>query len=91
MPSRQREEIAGRLMDTDPLATSASGPRSDVVPAVHNSAVDEAAALLGGCAQLHLASGSMCSRRNGHDGSCDFTPAELVDALLAERKAGGGW
>ena len=78
-------------MDTDPLATIASGARSDAVPAVHNSAVDEAAALLGGCAQLHLASGSMCSRRNGHDGSCDFMPAELVDTLLAERKAAGGW
>ena len=78
-------------MDTNSPGTSASGPRSEAVPAVHNSAVDEAAALLGGCGQVHLPSGRMCTLRNGHDGSCEFTQADLVDALLADRKAAGGW
>lgn len=78
-------------MDTNSPVTSASGFRSESVPVVHNSAIDEAAALLGGCGQVHLPSGRMCTLRNGHDGSCEFTPAELVDAVLAEHKAAGDW
>jgi len=78
-------------MDTNSPGTGGSGPRSAAVPGVHNSAVDEAAALLGGCAQVHLPSGRMCIMRNGHVGSCEFTAAEQVDALLADRKAAGGW
>ncbi len=78
-------------MDTNSPGTSASGPRSADVPAVHNSAVDEAAAQLGGCAQVHLPTGRMCTLRNGHDGSCEFTPAEQADALLADHKAAEGW
>lgn len=79
-------------MTTDAATgTSASGPRSGAVPAVHNSAVDEAAALQGACAQVHLPSGRMCTLRNGHGRSCEFTPAQLVDVVLADRKAAGGW
>ena len=78
-------------MDTNSPATSASGSRAASVPEVHNSAIDEAAALLGGCGQVHLQSGRMCALRNGHDGSCDFTPAVNVDAMLAEHKAAGDW
>lgn len=78
-------------MDTNSPGSSASGPRSEAVPSVHNAAVDEAAALLGGCAQVHLPSGRMCTMRNGHAGSCEFTPAELVGAFLADRKAAEGW
>ena len=78
-------------MDTNSAGTSASGPRSEAVPAVHYAAIDETAALLGGCAQVHLPSGRMCTMRNGHAGSCQFTPAELVDALLDDRKAVEGW
>jgi hypothetical protein len=33
----------------------------------------------------------MCTLRNGHDGSCEFTPAEQADALLADHKAAEGW
>lgn len=78
-------------MDTNSPATSASGPRSEAVPEVHNSAIDEAAALQGGCGQVHLPSGRMCTLRNGHAGSCEFSPAEEVDAMLAEHKAAGDW
>lgn len=78
-------------MDTNSPATSASGSRSEAVPEVHNSAIDEAAALQGGCGQIHLPSGRMCTLRNGHAGSCEFTPAEEVDAVLAEHKAAGDW
>ena len=77
-------------MDTDATVTSSS-PRSGAVPAVHNSTVDEGAALLGACAQVHLPTGRMCTLRNGHDGSCEFTPAALVEAMLADRKAAEGW
>ena len=91
MPSRQREEIAGPSMDTNSPSASESGSRSESVPEVHNSAIDEAAALLGGCGQVHLQSGRMCALRNGHDGSCEFAPAERVAALLAEHKAAGDW
>ncbi len=78
-------------MDTNSLGTSASGSRSESAPEVHNSAINEGAALLGGCGQVHLPSGSMCTLRKGHDGSCEFTPAKRVDAVLAEHKAAEGW
>jgi hypothetical protein len=78
-------------MDTNSPGTSASGSRSESVPEVHNSAIDEAAALLGGCGQVHLPSGSMCTLRNGHAGSCEFTPAGQVDAVLAEHRSADGW
>ena len=91
MPSRQREEIAGPTVDTNSPATPAAGSRTSAVAEVHNSAVNEAAALLGGCGQVHLQSGRMCALQNGHEGSCDFTAAENVDALLAEHRAAGDW
>lgn len=78
-------------MDTNSPGMTASGSRSESAPEVHNAAIDEVAALQGGCAQVHLASGSMCTLRNGHDGSCEFTPANRADALLAEHKAAEGW
>jgi hypothetical protein len=78
-------------MDTNSPDTNASGSRSESVPEVHNSAIDEAAALLGGCGQVHLPSGSTCTLRNGHAGSCEFTPATQVADLLAEHKAAEGW
>jgi hypothetical protein len=78
-------------MDTNSPATSSSGPRSEAVPQVHNSAIDEAAALQGGCGQVHLPSGRMCTLRNGHARSCEFSPPDEVDAVLAEHKAAGHW
>lgn len=78
-------------MDTNSPTASVSGSRSESVPEVHNSAIDEAVALQGGCAQVHLPSGRMCTLRNGHAGSCEFAPAEEVYALLAEHKAAGDW
>lgn len=78
-------------MDTDSPSKSASGSRSEDVPEVHNSAVDEAAALQGGCGQVHLPTGRMCTLQNGHDGSCDFAPAGQADALLAKHKADEHW
>lgn len=91
MPSRQREELAGPLMDTDSRSPSASGSDADFRPEVHNAAVDEAAALQGGCAQVHLPTGRMCTLRHGHQGSCEFSPAGQADALLAEHKADEHW
>ena len=78
-------------MDTNSPASSVSVSRSESVPEVHNSAIDKAAALQGGCAQVHLPSGRTCTLRNGHAGSCEFTSPEEVDAVLAQHKAAEDW
>ena len=39
---------------------------------VHNASVDELVADAGGCAQVHLASGRVCSLPHGHPGTCVF-------------------
>jgi hypothetical protein len=78
-------------MDTDSYPSGASGSRSDDVPEVHNASVDAKAARQGGCGQVHLQTGRMCTLRHGHQGSCEFSPAGQADALLAERKAVENW
>ena len=72
-------------------------PRHDTAAAapspseVHNAAVDEDAAGQGGCAQVHLPTGGMCTLRHRHEGSCEFSPPGQADALLTERRAAEGW
>jgi hypothetical protein len=39
---------------------------------VHNASVDEQVAEAGGCAQVHLATGRICTLEHGHAGSCRF-------------------
>jgi hypothetical protein len=57
----------------------------------HNASIDEDAAGNGGCAQVHLPTGSMCTLRHGHEGSCEFISADAADASLAQHKAEEGW
>lgn len=46
--------------------------------AMHNASVDEAAAMQGECAQVHLPTGRRCTLPHGHPGSCEFIWADLV-------------
>lgn len=66
---------------------SGAGPVSDV----HNASVDEDAARQGGCGQVHLPTGRMCTLRHGHPRSCDFSPGGEADAVLAQHKANDHW
>jgi hypothetical protein len=59
--------------------------------AMHNAAVDEPAATEGGCAQVHLPTGRMCTLRRGHQGSCEFVAVDQADASLARHRADEGW
>jgi hypothetical protein len=61
------------------------------LPEIHNAAVDEDAANAGGCGQVHLPTGRMCTLRHGHGGSCDFVAADLADASLARHRADETW
>ena len=56
-------------------------------PAMHNASVDEAAAMQGECAQVHLPTGRRCTLPHGHPGSCDFIWADLVKLHHRERLA----
>jgi hypothetical protein len=58
---------------------------------VHNASVDEGASRQGGCAQVHLPTGSMCTLRRGHEQSCEFSAAEDAVAVLADHRAAEGW
>ena len=76
--------------------TAASGPSACAPdppdsPEMHNASIDEDAARDGGCAQVHLPTGRMCTLRAGHAVSCDFASADQADATLARRKADEGW
>ena len=78
-------------MDIHSPGTTDSDSGADNVSELHNASVDEGAALQGACAQVHLPTGAMCIKRRGHDGSCEFVAARLVDVLLAERKTAEHW
>jgi hypothetical protein len=48
----------------------------------HNASMDQAVAEAGGCAQVHLPTGRTCALQHGHEGTCQFIPADQVaDAL----------
>lgn len=72
-------------------STDAAAPHTSDPPHLHNPATDEDVAKEGGCAQVHLPTGRLCTLRHGHAGSCEFIPAEAADASLAQRKADEGW
>jgi hypothetical protein len=79
-------------MDTGTHSDSdAPGSRADSVSDVHNASVDEDVARRGACAQVHLPTGATCTLRHGHKGSCEFSPPEQADAVLAERRAAEHW
>jgi hypothetical protein len=75
MPSRLREELGGPFVDAHPRYDDAIGDASINPPAAHNAATDEPAARQGRCAQIHLPTGSMCTRGRGHAASCTFKTA----------------
>jgi len=80
------------VMDTHPPSTTwASSSRAGHVSEVHNASIDEDAARQGGCARVHLPTGAMCTLRNGHTRSCQFSPAQQANELLAKHKAAEHW
>jgi hypothetical protein len=77
---------------------SAVGDNHDLSPArhrssldVHNPGVDEEAARMGACGQLHLPTGRTCTREHGHPGSCDFVSREHMEESLARHRARDRW
>jgi hypothetical protein len=52
---------------------------------LHNTAIDELAAVKGACAEIHLQTGRTCTLPCGHEGSCDFVSPGEVAGSLAER------
>jgi hypothetical protein len=75
-------------MDTHAQSKTGSGPSANNMSEGHHPTLDEPAAVQGACPQVHLPTGAICIMRHGHVGSCDFSPAGQVDALLATRKTG---
>lgn len=59
--------------------------------ATHNPSVDDDASAQGGCAQVHLPTGRMCTLQRGHQGSCEFSSPEDADDSLATHKADEAW
>jgi hypothetical protein len=57
----------------------------------HNASVDEVRRSTGACAQVHLPTGRMCTKRHSHDGSCEFVTPDQVEASLARHRAAEGW
>jgi hypothetical protein len=68
-------------------STDANVARTANTSEMHNASVDEDAAREGECAQVHLATGRMCTLPHGHEGSCEFISADAADALLAHQRA----
>lgn len=75
----------------DSHAHDAHVQSADHASEVHNASVDEDAARRGACAQVYLATGATCILRHGHEGSCEFSPAGDVEALLSEHKTAEHW
>jgi hypothetical protein len=79
-------------MDTFGHSTTEDPPHRAVdVTEIHNASVDEDAARQGGCAQVHLPTGAMCTLRHGHPRTCQFSPASQADEVLAKHKAAEHW
>lgn len=79
-------------VDTDARSGTQGANSSTSDPSrMHNTSIDEDAVREGGCAQVHLPTGGMCTLRHGHEGSCEFIAAEAADASLAQHKADEGW
>lgn len=43
---------------------------------LHNTSIDEEAAEVGACAQVHLPTGRTCILEHHHEGSCNFVPRD---------------
>ena len=89
-PSLARE-LGGPAMDTHAHPNAEAGSADSTVSEVHNASVDEDAARQGGCAQVHLPTGRMCTLQHGHLKSCDFSAASQAPAVLGRRKAAERW
>ena len=50
---------------------------------LHNASINEDVASAGGCAQVHLATGRICTLEHGHEGSCEFVPPDRVQGVTA--------
>jgi hypothetical protein len=74
-----------------PAGSDPAAYRVGNVSELHNASVDEDAARQGGCAQVHLPTGRMCTLRHAHVGSCEFSPARQADAVLPKHKAEQHW
>ena len=72
-------------------STNAVVPRARDSSEMHNASVDEDAAAQGGCAQVYLPTGKMCTLQHGHGGSCEFSRAEEAEASRARHRADEGW
>ncbi len=71
--------------------SDSSGSIVGNVSDLHNASIDQDAARQGGCAQVHLPTGRMCTLRHGHQTSCEFTTARDAHAVLAQHKAADQW
>ena len=69
------------------VSIDANPRRTYNTSAMHNASVNEDAAMAGGCAQVHLPTGRMCTLPHGHRGSCEFISADDVARWLAMRPA----
>jgi hypothetical protein len=69
------------------LSTDAAARRARDTSAMHNASVNEDAARLGACAQVHLPTGRMCTLPRSHRGSCDFRPPEDAYASLPHQRS----
>jgi hypothetical protein len=79
-------------MDTQAHSTSDASDSGLRNPSEgHNASVDDGAARQGACARVHLPTGGMCTLRHAHDGSCEFSPADEADAVLAQHKSAEHW
>jgi hypothetical protein len=80
-------------MDTtrETFRNTLSGSVEGNVSDSHNASIDEDAARQGGCAQVHLPTGRMCTLRHSHTSSCEFSPAGQADTVLAKHKADERW
>lgn len=50
--------------------------------AEHNTSVDQPQRQDGVCAQLHLATGRMCTLPHAHADTCEFVPPDEISASL---------
>ena len=62
--------------------------RPDDRQELHNTSIDEEAAEIGACAQVHLPTGRTCTLEHHHEGSCSFVPRDEVEESLAQYRPG---
>lgn len=55
---------------------------------LHNTSIDEEAAEVGACAQVHLPTGRTCILEHHHEGSCNFVPRDELEESLTQHRTG---